>query len=204
MLIAPALRLSALAGACLVVLGVAGATPAGAATPGGSNGADVTAEGSLAAAASGSGAVTYNPELAPTGAHLSATFSPDDSGGTRVALDVEGLRPSRGYAAHAHVKPCGPTPADAGPHFQDKADPAAGPDKPSTDPAYANPENEVWLDFHTDQDGAGHAETDVPFRFVENRSPRSIVIHEGGATMTDMGHAGTAGGRAACLTLPTS
>lgn len=101
---------------------------------------------------------------------------PGSDGGTHVGLDAEGLLPDRGYAAHAHVRPCGATAADAGPHFQDEADPAAGPDKPSTDPAHANPENEVWLDLHTD----------------------------GEMTMTDAGHAGTAGGRAACLTRPTS
>ena len=98
----------------------------------------------------------------------------------------------------------GATGADAGPHFQNTADPAAGPDKPSTDPKYANPENEVWLDLHTDADGNGHAEADVPFAFVENRSPRSVVIHVAELTATDAGHAGTAGNRAACITLPTS
>ena len=90
------------------------------------------------------------------------------------------------------------------PALPELADPAATPDHPSTDPAYANPGNEVWLDLQTDGDGDGHAETDVPFTFVENRSPRSIVIHEAEETATDAGHAGTAGGRAACITLPTS
>ena len=62
----------------------------------------------------------------------------------------------------------------------------------------------MWLHLHTDTDGAGHAETEVPFAFTPNRSPRSIVVHEAESTATDAGHAGTAGGRAACLTLPTS
>ena len=51
---------------------------------------------------------------------------------------------------------------------------------------------------------AGPAETEVPFAFTPNRSPRSIVVHEAESTATDAGHAGTAGGRAACLTLPPS
>ncbi len=184
------------AGACLLALAIA--VPASAATP-----EDETAEGTLAAADHGSGALTYNPAVAPTGAHLSVTIT-EDHGDTIVALDAEGLLPDRGYAAHAHVKPCGPTGADAGPHFQNSPDPAASPDHPSTDPAYANPDNEVWLDLDTDADGDGHAETDVPFTFEENRSPRSIVIHEAETTDTHAGHAGTAGARAACITLPTS
>jgi len=185
------------AGACLLALVVS--VPAAAASP-----EDVTAEGTLAAADHGSGAVTYNPAVAPEGARLAATVSDGDDGGTIVTLEAEGLLPDRRYAVHAHVKPCGSTGADAGPHFQNPPDPAAGPDHPSTDPAYANPENEVWLDLHTDADGDGQAETEVPFAFEENRSPRSLVVHEAETTDTHAGHAGTAGGRAACITLPTS
>ena len=71
--------------------------------------------------------------------------------------------PSRGYAAHAHVNPCGPTGDAAGPHFQNRPDPAAAPGKPSTDPAYANPQNEIWLDLRTDGDGDGESRAEVPF-----------------------------------------
>jgi superoxide dismutase, Cu-Zn family len=201
--VAPLPRLRRTA-AGIVTVGVAICIVTGSAAADESGGGDVTAEGSLAAAAEGSGAVTYDPAVAPVGARLSVAVKDDGDGGTTVDLDVEGLLPDRGYAAHAHVKPCGATAADAGPHFQNKADPAAGPGRPSTDPEYANPENEVWLDLHTDADGDGHAEADVPFAFVENRSPRSVVIHEAETTATDAGHAGTAGGRAACITLPTS
>ena len=77
------------------------------------------------------------------------------AGATEVRLDVDGLLPNRGYAAHAHVNACGPTGDVAGPHFQNQVDPAAAPGKPSTDPAYANPQNEIWLDLRTDGDGAG-------------------------------------------------
>jgi Cu-Zn family superoxide dismutase len=196
----PSLRETA---ACLVAVAIAISTAAGVATADESDGA-VTAEGTLAAAADGSGAVTYNTAVAPVGARLSVAVDDDGDGGTTVTLDVEGLLPDRGYAAHAHVKPCGATATDAGPHFQNTVDPAAGPGRPSTHPDYANPENEVWLDLHTDADGDGHAKADVPFAFVENRSPRSVVIHEAETTATDAGHAGTAGGRAACITLPTS
>jgi Cu-Zn family superoxide dismutase len=198
-----AVRVAALGIAIGVTIG-AGFGVATSAAADESSGTDVTAEGTLAAAATGSGAVTYNPAVAPVGAHLSVDVDDDGSGGTKVTLDVEGLLPDRGYAAHAHAYPCGATPAAAGPHFQDKADPAATPTKPSSDPQYANPENEVWLELHTDAGGDGHAEADVPFVFAENRSPRSVVIHEAQTTATDAGHAGTAGARAACITLPTS
>ena len=55
--------------------------------------------------------------------------------------------------------PCGPTGDAAGPHFQNQVDPAAAPGKPSTDPAYANPQNEIWLDLRTDGDGDGEVES---------------------------------------------
>ena len=147
------MRISLLAGAGACLLAVAVAGPAAA-------NQEATAEGTLAAADHGSGAVSYNPAVAPEGAHLSVTID-DADGSTVVALDVEGLLPTR---------------------------------TPTT----------RWLDLHTDGDGAGHAETEVPFAFTPNRSPRSIVVHEAESTATGAGHAGTAGGRAACLTLPTS
>jgi Cu-Zn family superoxide dismutase len=189
---AGALVAVSLATACSVAVAAAGEKP------------DLVAEGTLAPADRGSGAVTYNPGIAPEGAKVTVTVTGDGDGGTVIALDVDGFLPDRGYAAHAHVNPCGSTGADAGPHFQNTPDPAAAPDRPSTDPAYANPENEVWLDLHTDADRGGRSEARVPFAFAESRAPRSVVIHEADKTATHAGHAGTAGARAACLTLATS
>jgi superoxide dismutase, Cu-Zn family len=185
-------RAAVIAGACLVALGAAGA-PALAAT-------NVMARGTLVPPGRGSVAVTYDPDVAPAGAELTVQVGPGGDG-TTFSLDAEGLLPGRGYAAHAHVNPCGATGADAGPHFQNTVDPAAGPDTPSTDPAYANPKNEVWLDLRTDGQGNGHAETMVPFA-LGDRAPRSVVIHADGSTATDPGHAGMAGDRAACITIP--
>ena len=54
------MRISLLAGAGACLLAVAVAVPASAATPD-----EVTAEGTLGAAERGSGAVTYNPDVAP-------------------------------------------------------------------------------------------------------------------------------------------
>jgi Cu-Zn family superoxide dismutase len=185
---------AAIAGASFVALSVAAAAPAVAAT----NRQEHMA-GNLSAAGTGSSPVSYDPALAPLGAHVSVAVVGGD-GHTQVTLDVARLMPGRSYVAHAHVNPCGATAADAGGHFQNTVDPAAGPDRPSTDPAYANAENEVWLDLQTDGSGAGHAEADVPFTFG-TRAPRSVVIHADGTTASDAGHAGTAGARVACISL---
>jgi Cu-Zn family superoxide dismutase len=158
------------------------------------------ADGTLAAPDKATNAFTYNPALAPEGADLSVDVE-TAAGTTDVALDVEGLLPNRGYAAHAHVNPCGATGDAAGPHFQNQADPAAAPGKPSTDPAYANPQNEIWLDLRTDGDGAGEATATVPF-LLTDRAPASIVIHEAQSTATTPGQAGSAGARIACITVP--
>jgi Cu-Zn family superoxide dismutase len=156
-------------------------------------------EGALAAPTPSSTADTYNPALAPIGARVTANMTP--SGESTIAeLAVSGMLPNRGYAVHAHTNACGDKPAAAGPHYQNRVDPAATPEKPSTNPEYANPRNEVWLDVRTDATGAGTARTTVPFVFA-GRGPGSIVVHEAEQTATGSGHAGTAGARIACVTL---
>jgi Cu-Zn family superoxide dismutase len=156
-------------------------------------------EGALAAPTPSTTADTYNPAMAPTGARLTANMDP--SGETTIAeLTVAGMLPNRGYAVHAHTNACGDKPAAAGPHYQNRADPAATPQKPSANPEYANPRNEIWLDVRTDATGAGTARTTVPFVFAD-RGPGSIVVHEAEQTATDPGQAGTAGARIACITL---
>lgn len=178
-----------------------GAAPA---TPPSSSSAPATlqleGEGTLAAPAPGAKAVTYDPALAPTGAKLTASMVPSGRA-TQVKFTVSGLTPNRGYAVHAHTKACGTTGEEAGPHFQNRVDPAATPDKPSSDPAYANRTNEIWMDLTTDGKGSAQASTDVPFTFSD-RAPASVVIHKESVTHTEAGKAGTAGDRIACLTLP--
>jgi Cu-Zn family superoxide dismutase len=176
MRIVPAI-LSSLAAASAVAL--AGATPAAAAP------ADfqvISANGPL---------TVYNPALVPAGsrAHVIALSAM----GTTTVLSVHGLLPNHEYGAHAHAKACGATGDAAGPHFQHNPDPVT----PSVDPAYANPRNEVWLDFTTDRLGTGIAVSRVDWTFGERRA-KSIVIHET-HTHTDPGHAGSAGARLACL-----
>ncbi|MBP2324405.1 Cu-Zn family superoxide dismutase [Kibdelosporangium banguiense] len=141
----------------------------------------------------GATGVTYDQKLAPAGAQLSV-FAFSSSRSTTVVLNTRGLLPKREYGAHVHVSPCGQAPTDAGPHFQNKKDPI----QPSVNPAYANPRNEIWLDFTTDRQGAGAAMATVPWGF-NNRDASSIVIHAT-HTHTVPGQAGAAGARLACLT----
>lgn len=156
--------------------------------------------GTLTAPNPTSKAMTYNPELAPVGAAVTAALIPSSDGSTRAELTVSGLLPNRGYAAHVHMKACGATGEAAGPHYQNRMDPAASAQAPSTNPEYANPRNEIWLDLHTDDAGDGTSRSTVPFVFTD-RVPGSIVIHEAMQTETAPGHAGQAGARIACLTL---
>jgi Cu-Zn family superoxide dismutase len=154
--------------------------------------ASVSASGVFEPYRAGATAITYVPEKVPPGTRV--TVVPFSTGrGTVVLLLVHGLVPDRHYGAHVHVKPCGPLPADAGPHFQNVADPV----KPSVDPAYANPRNEIWLDFVTSRTGGAIAVAKVPWKFGD-RPAESVVIHDE-HTHTVAGEAGTAGPRLACV-----
>ncbi|MFC5994488.1 superoxide dismutase family protein [Pseudonocardia hispaniensis] len=141
------------------------------------------------------GAITHLPELVPAGATAKITSS---SGGGRstVTLEVSGLLADRHYGAHAHTKPCGLAATGSGPHFQHQKDPMS----PSVDPAYANPQNEIWLDFTTDAQGRASATSTVDWEFTDEAHPASIVVHAN-HTATEPGKAGTAGDRAACVSV---
>ncbi|PSL51651.1 Cu-Zn family superoxide dismutase [Saccharothrix carnea] len=156
--------------------------------------------GVLAPPEAADSAFTYDQEAAPAGAELQLEVLEGD-GATTVRLSAELLQPDRGYAVHAHTDPCGRNGTDAGPHYQHEVDPAATPERPSVDPAYANPQNEIWLELTTDGQGNGLAETTVPFTF-DDRVPASIVLHEQPTTATGHGRAGSAGARLACFTAP--
>jgi superoxide dismutase, Cu-Zn family len=145
-------------------------------------------EGALTEPNATSTAETYNPALAPVGSRLKVTLNPSDES-TNAELTVSGLLPNRGYAVHAHVNACGASPELDGPHYQNRIDPAATRQAPSTNPEYANPRNEVWLDVHTDAAGSGTSRTTVPFVFTD-RGPGSIVVHEAMQTATEPGQAG--------------
>ncbi|WP_046472545.1 superoxide dismutase family protein [Allosalinactinospora lopnorensis] len=140
---------------------------------------------------------TYSETVVPVGAEFDVTVTETPNGGTRVELSVTGVAPSRDFGAHLHTDPCGPDPADSGPHYQNEVDPAATPDEPSTDPEFANPENELWLDFTTDAAGNGEAEATVDWQ-VRPGEANAIVLHEQ-HTATEPGEAGAAGDRFACI-----
>ena len=143
----------------------------------------------------GPDAYTYDFAVVPNGGRAAVSSEGTDAG-TTITLAVRDLQPGRSYGAHVHANACGPTGDDAGPHFQYEVDPV----QPSVDPAFANPQNEIWLDFQTDADGAGTATATVPWTFPADRRPGSIVLHTE-HTAVDPGVAGQAGGRAACVSV---
>jgi superoxide dismutase, Cu-Zn family len=180
----------------LVVFVAAGCTTGTTPVPVGSGASTVT--GTFGP--SDTGAISYDPTLVPPGAAATVTIAPT-SAGIEIHLAVSGLRPNRTYGAHLHVHPCGAAAIAAGPHYQHNKDPQASATAPSVDPSYANPRNEVWLDFTTDANGGASSTSTQQWTFDSGARPRSLVIHAEG-TQTMAGHAGDAGARVACLTLP--
>lgn len=139
----------------------------------------------------GATAITYDDSKVPPGANTHISSVPIDDGKRfKITVALQGLEPERDYGAHVHTQPCGPTGEDAGPHFQQVVDPV----QPSVDPHYANPNNEVWLDFTTDDAGNAYTEVVGNWQF-RGRNANSFVIHD---HHTETG--GHAGARLACLT----
>lgn len=137
----------------------------------------------------------YSPSV-PAGAAARVQAVATASGKTVVTLHVRGLAPDTAYGAHAHVNTCGPTGAAAGPHYQDVVAPAGH----AADVAYANPDNEIWLDLTTDDDGNGAAQTVVDWQFRPGGA-NSVVVHSQSTATGPDGSAGTAGPRLACLSV---
>jgi Cu-Zn family superoxide dismutase len=157
-----------------------------------------TASGTFLPYRPGSTAISYDPAVVPPGA--TATLTITTSGyGTDVRLAVTGLIPNRAYGAHLHTNPCGADPEAAGGHYQNHRDPVT----PSVNPVYANPENEVWLDFTASPTGTATSTSSHGWDFSATAPPRALVLHAE-HTMTAAGVAGKAGARVACLTLPAS
>ncbi|MGX6606702.1 superoxide dismutase family protein [Micromonosporaceae bacterium Da 78-11] len=144
----------------------------------------------------GSTAITYDPAVVPPGATATVTIT-KTAYGTVVRLTAGGLVPRRAYGAHLHTQPCTAVPDAAGPHYQHMHDPKT----PSVDPSFANPTNEVWLDFTADSAGSAAAVSDQDWTLDPTQPPRSLIVHTA-RTNTASGVAGTAGARVACLTLP--
>ncbi|MBL7256765.1 superoxide dismutase family protein [Actinoplanes sp. LDG1-01] len=165
-------------------------------SPAGSWNPDTVASGTFLPYKPGSTAITYDPAVVPPGATASVAIS-QNTQAMEVRVTAAGLIPRRVYGAHLHTMPCTAVPDAAGPHYQHQADPS----KPSVDPSYANPQNEVWLDFTVDGYGEASAASLVKWAFPAGQSARSLILHAQ-ATKTADGVAGTAGPRVACLTLP--
>jgi len=161
--------------------------------------AEGTSSGTFLPFPAGTRAITYHPTVVPPGATARVTITKTTTD-TTVRLAVTGLVPRRAYGAHLHTRPCTATPDDAGPHYQHDPDPKAAASPPSVDPAYANPRNEVWLDFTADGEGAASVTATEGWTFDEIEPPRSLILHAE-HTRTAAGKAGMAGARVACLTL---
>lgn len=179
----------ALASAVLATGGVAG-TAAGPGAPAAPDGFWMRTDARFAppTAFIPSAAVTYDMELVPAAAGIEVRQHSDERGATDVRLRVTGLRPGHAYGVHVHQKPCGADPAAAGGHYQHRKDPV----QPSKDPAYANADNEVWLDFTADGEGAGQAMAHHDWDFRPGGAA-SVVLHD---------EPGMKGARVACFTVP--
>ncbi|HCT76928.1 MAG TPA: superoxide dismutase [Micromonosporaceae bacterium] len=145
-------------------------------------------------------AITYDITTVPPAGRVQLSISSPGEP-LKVTLAVTGLAPDRVFGAHLHTKSCAPTGAGAGPHYQHRPDPAANTEHPSVDPAYTNAENEVWLDFRTDDSGRAGAASAHEWSYDAGRAPLSLIIHAE-ATKTGPGQAGQAGARLACVNLP--
>ncbi|GAB2588754.1 hypothetical protein Aab01nite_42600 [Paractinoplanes abujensis] len=165
-------------------------------SPAGTWNPDTAASGTFLPYKPGSTAITYDPAVVPPGATASVAIA-QNTQAMEVRLTAAGLIPRRAYGAHLHTMPCTAVPDAAGPHYQHQADPS----KPSVDPSYANPRNEVWLDFTVDGYGEASSAALLKWTFPAGQSARSLILHAQ-TTKTGDGVAGTAGPRVACLTLP--
>jgi Cu-Zn family superoxide dismutase len=134
-------------------------------------------------------AITYDPDLAPIGAAMTATVTPTSEGST-ADVTVFGLVPNRGYVVFAHTKACGSTASVAGARFHYRPDPAVLSRMAPTESERANPVNEISLNVRTDATGAGTSRTTVPF-IPTDLAPASMVVHD--ETQRNV--------RLACLTL---
>ena len=155
--------------------------------------------GTLTTPNSTSKAITYNPDLAPIGAAVTATVIPTSEGST-AEFTVLGLVPNRGYAVFAHTKACGATASAAGPRFQYHLDPAATSRTTAGKPEDTTSGNEISLEVRTDVAGVGTSRITLPF-ILTDRVPGSMVMYDETQSAGPSGQAVKTGARIACLTL---
>lgn len=147
------------------------------------------AEGELTRYADPYGTGADNPVPAGSTARVQAVTTA--SGRTVVTLHVSGLPSNRDFGSHVHVLGCANN--KAGGHYQNEVDPT--PATPESE--YANSDNEIWLDFTTDDDGNGSAQANVAWTLRPDGA-NAVVIHDRHTTIGDPG-SGTAGPKLACL-----
>jgi superoxide dismutase, Cu-Zn family len=138
--------------------------------------------------------VRYAEEI-PVGAGARVHVRYDSAGDTRTTIRVRGLRPDTSYQLRVHESGCGAIGRAAGPTFQNVASP--DPESP-TDPTYANPGNEIWLDISTDATGRAVARSTVSWQFSPERRAGSVIIHRQHIPNSPR-ELGVTGARLACL-----
>ena len=198
----PASRRPLLAVAAIGALLTVGAWSA---FPAGAVGGPAVADGVFDVPGTATSAVTYDVAQVPVGAEVTVRAVRTGSHKTVLTLHARGLLPNETYGAHAHYRPCGLTGAAAGAHYENVPDPAVGGSETvsSTDPAYANPSNEAWLDLETNAAGNGRAQTvvDWTFRPTTDGAPRSVILHLNTTSTGGTPPAGNAGARLACVSI---
>jgi Cu-Zn family superoxide dismutase len=183
--------------AALIVAAGTTARPAGA-----TDGRSV-ARGTFDVPATTTSAFTYDVTQIPVGARIVVHAVKVAHHRTVIRLRVRGLLPGETYGAHVHYLACGATGAAAGAHYQNVPDPVLGGSETvsSTNPAYANSANEVWLDFVTDAEGEGRAGAVVDWRFrpTAPSTTRSVILHIDPTSTGGTVPPGNAGARLGCL-----
>ncbi len=125
-------------------------------------------------------AVTYDPDSVPVTGKIRAVVLREGE----ASMAISGLGPHRFFGAHLNTTECPPSGMDVGPRLQHTV---------NADPDFANPENEVWLDFTTDGNGLATSTSVHAWPFDPDRPPRSIVIDDGNTAT-----------RLACVNVPWS
>jgi Cu-Zn family superoxide dismutase len=190
----------------VAALGAAMTIAAGANLPAGATTRHTVTKGTYDVPATATSAFTYDVTQVPVGARVVVRTVKITNRKTVILLHVRGLLPRETYGAHVHYRACGATGTVAGAHYQNIPDPATGGSETvgSTDPRYANADNEIWLDFVTNAAGNGHAHAVVDWRFRPTTpgTARSVILHIDPTSTGGTVPAGTAGARLGCLTVP--
>ena len=184
----------------LLTVGAWSAFPAGAA------GGPAVTDGVFDVPGAATTAVTYDVAQVPVGAEVDrprgADRQPQDG---RSRCTPAACCRTRRTARTRTTGRAALTGAAAGAHYQNVPDPAVGGSETvaSTDAAYANPSNEVWLDLETNAAGNGRAQTvvDWTFRPTADGAPRSVILHLNTTSTGGTPPAGNAGARLACVTI---